>query len=271
MSTQPSPVAVVTGASAGIGKAFVSRLLSRGHCCVAADVDADGLAALAANMGPSARLATLRVDVSSADDVERLADFAFAKFGHVDMIINNAGILSTGLSWEATPEEWRRLLDVNFFGVVHAVRSFVPRLRQQGHGHIVNIGSMASLTSGAMVGPYSASKHAVLALSECLARELMQVGSSIGVSVAFPGAVHTGIARSLAPSGGHASEQLDLALTELIARGMPADTLADVVLQAVAEGAFAIFPHPMVRDAARARLDHLLEGELWSDVPSEEL
>ena len=205
---------------------------------------------------------TIRIDVSRAEDVERLAEFAFARFARVDILINNAGVLGTGLSWQTSVDEWRRIIDINLFSVIHAMHSFVPRLMEQGNGHIVNIASLAALTSGAMVGPYSMSKHGVLAISECVARELAQVGSAVRVSVVFPGAVQTNIARPLLSRGQARPERIDAALNELIAQGMPPERLVDCVLDAVAAGAFGIFPHPEVPDAARERLEQLLGGRL---------
>jgi NAD(P)-dependent dehydrogenase (short-subunit alcohol dehydrogenase family) len=261
MPQHPRPVAVVTGASSGIGRAFVLVLSRRGYSCVGADLDAAGLATLSSD--PISRgAATLMTDVSRADDMERLAQFAFERFGRVDLLVNNAGVLGTGVSWQTPAEAWRRILDVNLFSVIHAMRSFVPRLVEQGTGHIVNIASLAALTSGALVGPYSTSKHGVLAISECVARELAQTGSSVGVSVVFPGAVQTNLARPLLSRNDRPASRIDQVLNELTAQGMAPEQLVEFVLTAVAAGSFGVFPHPAVRDAARARLEQRLSGKL---------
>jgi NAD(P)-dependent dehydrogenase (short-subunit alcohol dehydrogenase family) len=257
------PAAVVTGASSGIGRALVQVLSGRGYGCVAADIDGAGLARLCADPALASNdIAPFETDVSSEADVERLAEFAFARLGRVDLLVNNAGVLGTGVSWKTPAEEWRRILDINLFSVIHAMRSFVPRLMEQGTGHIVNIASMAALTSGAQVGPYSTSKHGVLAISECVARELAQARSAVCVSVVFPGAVQTNLAKPLLSRSGQPPSRIDQALNDLTNQGMPAEQLAEFVLDAVADGAFGVFPHPAVRDAARARLEQILAGKL---------
>jgi NAD(P)-dependent dehydrogenase (short-subunit alcohol dehydrogenase family) len=254
-------VAVVTGAASGIGRAFALRLLRRGDACVAADIDRAGLASLAEEAASAAeRLSTWVTDVADPADVESLADHSFRRFGSTDLLINCAGILLTGRSWEIPLDQWRRVLEVNLFSLVHALHSFVPRLIAQGRGHIVNIASMAAVTSGALVGPYSTSKHGVLAVSECLARELQAIGSPVRVSVVLPGAVETGIARDLAADTADDAGELNRTLRDAIAEGMPADQLVDFVLDRMAAGAFAIFPHPAVCESARRRLESLLSG-----------
>lgn len=260
----PAPVAVVTGASSGIGRAFVHELRSRGYACVAADCDTIGLHRLANSDVHSARDVALDVvttDVSVPEDIQRLADYTFDRFGRVDVLLNCAGILSAGLSWEISSEEWRRLLDVNLFSVVDAHRAFMPRLIEQGSGHIVNIASMAAVTSGAMVGPYSASKHGVLAVSECLAREIASLGLPIKVSVVCPGAVDTGIAtaQSATVESGAAAMA---GLRQVISAGMSPVRLVALVLEGLDRDEFCIFPHADVRKSARRRVDQLLSGRL---------
>jgi NAD(P)-dependent dehydrogenase (short-subunit alcohol dehydrogenase family) len=259
MSMTFQPVAVVTGAASGIGRAFVVLLQQRGYRCVAADIDTAGLEALAATPEGAGILA-MPTDVSRSEDVERLAEATFALLGRADLVVNNAGVLCTGRSWELSEAQWRRVLDVNLLSVVHAVRSFVPRLIQQGSGHIVNIASMAALTSGALVGPYSMSKHGVLAISECVARELAQAGSALRVSVVFPDAVRTHIVRPLFDRAGQPAAPIDEVLDRVIAQGMAPEDMVRTVLDAIAGGAFGVFPHPEVRDAARSRLEQLLGG-----------
>lgn len=259
-----SPVAVVTGAASGIGRAFVLALAQRGYACVGSDVNERGLQALAdAVAGSAGSVSVLRADVSDAQDVKRLAERSIERHGRVDLLINNAGILSTGRTWEMPLDQWRRVLEVNLFGLVNALHSFVPRMLAQGSGHIVNMASAAALTSHAFVGAYSASKHSVLALSESLARELEAVGSNVRVSVVFPTAVSTDIARGLGERPAGEAPPIDRLLMDLSASGMSAADLVDFVLAALDQGAFAIFPHPAVRKRAAERIDGLL-GNLRS-------
>ena len=144
MTTGPvPPVAVVTGAASGIGRAFVLELARRGYACVGADLDESALGDIAGELATDKWLGVV-ADVSRATDVERLAEFSFDRFGRVDLLINNAGTLATGKSWEMPIATWRRVLDINLFGPVHAVHSFVPRLIAQGFGQVVNIASAAA-------------------------------------------------------------------------------------------------------------------------------
>lgn len=260
--TRPAPVAVVTGAASGIGRALVQALLQRGYDCLAADVDAPGLAALAEAAGRPQALRTQPCDVRDAAQAQRLAEAAFAWRGGVDLLVNSAGVLSTGRVWDLAPEEWRRVLGINLDGVLHMVQAFMPRLLVQGRGLVLNVASMASLTAGADVAAYSVSKHGVLALSECLARDLLEVGSAVRVAVAFPGAVRTAIAERLMDKPAAQIGDWDRRLHALLAQGMLPEELATRVLDAALGGAFAIFTHDEVRDFAAARLAGLLAGEL---------
>ena len=226
-------VAVVTGAASGLGRAFVLALLKRGYDCVVADVDVSGLHSLQREHHGSRLLDVVPTDVSRPQDIQNLAEFAFGKFESVDLLVNSAGVLATGLSWLTPPAEWRRVLDVNLFSVIETIHHFVPRLIHQGHGQIVNIASMASVTSGAMVGPYSASKHGVLAVSECLARELKSIESKVQVRVVCPGAVRTAIAQELAVGASSGTSGWTDALKEIINHGMSPEELVERVFAGV--------------------------------------
>lgn len=256
-----APVAVVTGAASGIGYAFVRELARRGYSCVGADIDESALAALG-NELESTRWLGIRADISSAADVERLAELSFARFGRVDLLVNNAGILATGRSWEMPIATWRKVLDVNLLGPVNAVHSFVPRLIAQGNGHIVNMASAAALAAHAHTAAYAASKHGLLALSEALARELEAMGSPVRVSVVFPGAVKTGIARDLSADAATVALPINRLLADLATKGAEPDDVVAQVLSAVGSGTFAVFPQVKVRDRAAERLSALLDGKL---------
>lgn len=256
-----TPVAVVTGAASGIGRAFVVELARRGYACVGADIDESALAALASEVEP-VRWLGVRADVSSAADIEQLAELSFGRFGRVDLLINNAGILATGKSWEMPLAKWRQVLDVNLLGPVHAVHSFVPRLIAQGHGHIINMASAAALAAHADTAAYAASKHGLLALSESLARELEAMGNPVRVSVVFPGAVRTGIARELGADASNAALPINRLLADLATGGAAPEEVAALVLSAVETGTFAVFPQVKVRDRAAERLGALLKGKL---------
>ncbi len=138
-------------------------------------------------------------DVSDAAAVNTLASRTLEHFGRVDLVVNNAGIAPGGARplWQTDPQEWQRVLAVNLLGVVHGIQAFVPHLVTAGAGHVVNIASLAGLVATPFGGSYGASKHAVVAISETLRRELEVMGLPIGVTVACPGFVRTPLAEGL--------------------------------------------------------------------------
>lgn len=253
----PFPVAVVTGAASGLGREFVLLLAERGWRCVAADVDEAGLAGTLGAAG-SAAVRPQRTDVCDPAAMQALADSVFRQEQRLDLLVNNAAILDTGRCWEMPLERWRRILDVNLMGVVNALHAFVPRFIAQGHGQVLNIASAAALSAHAHVAAYTAAKHGVLALSECLGRELAELGSAVQVSVAFPGAIDTGIARSLRARPAAERLPIDELLGDLAARGEPPRLVARAIVDALPTGAFALFPQPRVADQAWRRIERLL-------------
>jgi NAD(P)-dependent dehydrogenase (short-subunit alcohol dehydrogenase family) len=192
-------VAVVTGAAGGLGFAISQGLAAAGVKVLMTDVDADGVAAAAAEVrSRGGQVEGIDVDVRDPQALERTAAHAVDQFGALHIAVNNAGIVNGGSMWELPLEEWRRVLDVNLWGVIHGVRAFVPRIIEAGEGHVVNISSMAAFVPYAGVGPYTVSKHGVLGLSEVLKAELDATGLPIGVSAVFPGMFKTG----MSPFGG---------------------------------------------------------------------
>jgi NAD(P)-dependent dehydrogenase (short-subunit alcohol dehydrogenase family) len=187
-------VAVVTGAANGIGLAVSRRLGADGMRVMMADVEEPALAAAAASLAAEGiETAATVTDVSDPESVEALAQATLARFGAVHVICNNAGVHRGGPSWEIPLPMWDWIVGVNLFGVVHGIRSFMPHLIEQGEGHVVNTASIGGLLSGPWMGPYHATKHAVVALSESLHHELAAIGSPVRVSVLCPGMVRTKI------------------------------------------------------------------------------
>jgi NAD(P)-dependent dehydrogenase (short-subunit alcohol dehydrogenase family) len=138
-------------------------------------------------------------DVSDAAAVDALATHTLEHFGRVDVVVNNAGIAPGDSQplWRTDPQDWQRVLAVNLLGVVHGIRAFIPQLVAAGAGHVVNIASLAGLTTTPFSAAYCASKHAVVAISETLRAELQAMGLPIGVTVACPGFVRTPLAQGL--------------------------------------------------------------------------
>jgi NAD(P)-dependent dehydrogenase (short-subunit alcohol dehydrogenase family) len=186
-------VAVITGAGSGIGLALARRFAREAMSVALADVDEGALEAAVAELTAAGTKAIgVPTDVSRADDVQALADRTVAELGGVHVVCNNAGVESGGPFSEIAQRTWDWVLGVNLWGVIHGCRIFLPLLRAQGEGHIVNTGSLASFDTGAPTfAPYNTSKFAVLGLSESLERELRAGGEPVGVSLLAPAFVRT--------------------------------------------------------------------------------
>ena len=198
--------AFITGGAGGLGRAFARALLAEGANVALADVDEGALKRAAEELqARPGRLLALACDASDRGALERAAAEATRVFGRVHLVFNNAGVggRSAGLE-ELSEADWQWVIRINLMTVAHGVAAFLPRLRAHGEGgHFVNVASMAGMLGQPQMGPYSASKAAVIALSETLAHELR--GTNIGVSALCPGFARTGIAderpNPLAPAG----------------------------------------------------------------------
>jgi len=259
---------VVTGAASGIGRALAGRLIEEGVAVLGADVEAAALADAAAEV-PGLR--TTVVDVSDDAAVERLADEAFATLGGVDILCNNAGVFAGGLMWERPASDFAWTLGVNLWGILHAVRAFVPRMIEAGTpGHIVNTVSMAGLCANAFSGPYTVSKFAALAATECLAHDLAAIGAPIGVSAVVPGAVRTNIGASgrnrppaLAAERSDDAAFVEQALGDLTwGYGSPPEEVATLVVDAIRTGRFLVPTRPSYAEQLRDRYDALVDTRL---------
>jgi NAD(P)-dependent dehydrogenase (short-subunit alcohol dehydrogenase family) len=187
------PRCVITGAGSGFGRALAIDLASRGAHLVLSDRDVEGVeetARLARGAGAATARAT-KCDVTRREDVEALADACPAT---TDLIVNNAGVSSAGLVGELSIDDWRWTLETNLLGVVHGCHVFVPRLRAQGYGHVLNVASAAAFVAPPGMAAYNVAKAGVVALSETLAAEF--VGTRVGVTVLCPTFFRTNLARS---------------------------------------------------------------------------
>lgn len=188
--------AFVTGGASGIGFALGRAFAEAGMKVMLADIETGALDAAVKslhNVGPDVR--GIECDVTDSASVERAAGASFGAFGNVHVICNNAGVAAGGGIEDIALDSWRWVLDVNLMGVVHGIRAFLPHMRAHGEGgHIVNTASMAGMQSGLGFSPYTASKFAVVGMSEGLAPQLAPFG--IGVSVLCPGFVRTRIGES---------------------------------------------------------------------------
>jgi len=267
----PGRVAVVTGAASGIGRALAETFAREGSGVVIADRDTDHAEAVAAGVreGGGDALA-VTVDVSDVDAVDRLAATTVDRYGRVDVLCNNAGVSTFNLMRDQSLDEWRWVFDVNFWGVVHGLRAFLPIMREQGTpGHVVNTASIGGLLTGAaVIGPYCATKAAVVSVSETLAQELAIDETPIGVSVLCPSSVDTRMMESnrTRPAALGAEQRTDMAEAwhGAIKDGLTGPTgqspaqVADRVLEAIRNGEFWIITHddllPTVRDRVTGML-----------------
>lgn len=262
-------VAVVTGAASGIGRALAQRCAREGMSVVLADVDERGLAELGHELEAQGAEATIvPTDVSRAEQLEKLAQTTARSFRDPHLVFNNAGVLTSGAAWEQTEADWQWVLGVNLWGVVHGVRSFVPRMLAHGEpAHMVNTASIAGLMAGPMMSPYMVSKHGVVALSEALNLELAGLGAKLGVSILCPGAVATGIGeaernrpRELGASAvpSRASELFASAMRKGIREGVAPERIADFVFAAICENRFWILPDSSFNAALEDRFGRIL-------------
>jgi NAD(P)-dependent dehydrogenase (short-subunit alcohol dehydrogenase family) len=264
-------VAVVTGGASGIGRAMVDRFAAAGMAVVVADVETTALAATETELRDrGTKVLAVRTDVAKAADVEVLASAAVARFGGVHVLCNNAGVSVGGPMWEHTLDDWQWVLGVNLWGVIHGIRTFVPIMLRQGEpAHVVNTASLAGLTSNPFLGVYNVTKHAVVTLSETLAQELATLGPHVKVSVLCPGFVATKIAdshrnRPAALASGAdriRPAEFEEAIRAAIAGGLAPAAVAELVLSAIREERFYVFPHPeLTHLRVRARMEDILEG-----------
>lgn len=247
-------VAVVTGAGSGIGAGIARAIVARGMRAVLADVAVDRIEALARDLRDGgATVVCVTTDVSDAVEVDRLASAAADAFGAVNLLVNNAGIETTGRIWEIDKARWDATIGINVNGVYHGVRSFVPAMIAAGvPAHVVNLASVGSLTIGPFQTPYLVSKHAVLALTECLYREFAADGIGIGVSAVLPGPVSTRIFTDAvsADENGVGAQQREQMQSLLASEGMSPQQVAEIVLAGVAADELWIHTHPDWSDAA---------------------
>jgi NAD(P)-dependent dehydrogenase (short-subunit alcohol dehydrogenase family) len=190
-------VAVITGGASGIGRATALALARVGTRLVLADIDAEGADAVARDIEASRGHAIgVYCDVSAETSFGELADAALGRFGRIDIVMNNVGVLTSGRPDELPVAEWQRIIDINLMSVVRSNHVFLPLLLKQGSGHIVNTASFAGLYTYAYDRlPYAATKAAIIQISEGLALYLRPKG--IGVTCLCPGPVKTNIMRSL--------------------------------------------------------------------------
>ncbi len=231
--------AVVTGAGSGIGQAFALQIAKRGGEVVCADINLITAQKTADTINAAGGKAfAVQCDVTDLAQVENLAVQAEQLLSApIDLVINNAGVGAGGHRiGEISMDDWKWVMNVNLWGVIHGCHVFAPKLRALGRGGIINVASTASFAAAPLMGPYNATKAAVLAISETLSAEM--VGTDIHVSALCPTFVQTNITRDgrIADSSSRLADQL------MKWTGIPAERVAVTTLDALDRGQLYVLP-----------------------------
>ncbi|GGA67267.1 acetoin dehydrogenase [Pseudoclavibacter endophyticus] len=247
-------VAVVTGGASGIGRGIAEALVRHGATVIIADLDEDALVSAAAEIGAF----PVRTDVTDPSSVQALADDVVASRGRVDLLVNNAGVGPESPISSIALADWKWVLDVNLWGVIHGIHAFLPHLRANPDGAwLVNTSSMSMFLSPPGFAPYVASKAAVDALSHVLRAEFETDGVGIGVTVLHPGTVSTNIKHSLRSrppelDGGSGLTEVDLAERLPTARWVTPAEVGELVVRSIERGDAYAFTHPELRPRLEA-------------------
>ncbi|MBD9425081.1 SDR family oxidoreductase [Pseudomonas sp. PDM15] len=235
-------VIVITGASSGIGEATARLLASRGAKVMLGARRTDRLEKIADDIQGAGGSAAFRaLDVTSRQDVQNFVDFTVTRFGRVDVLINNAGVMPLSKLEALKVDEWDRMIDVNIRGVLHGIAATLPLMQQQRAGQIINIASIGAYAVSPTAAVYCATKYAVRAISEGLRQE---VGGDIRVTVIAPGVTESELAESISDEGGRA----EMVAFRKIA--IPAEAIARAIAYAVEQPANVDVSELIVRPTA---------------------
>ncbi|MGA9278159.1 SDR family NAD(P)-dependent oxidoreductase [Ilumatobacter sp.] len=263
--------AVITGGASGIGLAMARRFGAAGMNLVLADVEDGPLDAAVEELSAAGvEVCGMHCDVSDLAAIQELETFSREQFGNVHVLCNNAGVGSGGLIARSDDiEQWRWVIDVNLWGVIYGCKVFLPAMIEHGEGaHVINTASMAGHASAPMMGAYNVSKYGVVALSETLVKEMQMTQSGVGVSVLCPAFVQTAIGSSRRNMPDEARAELDgdqpsevqSAIDQMIAAGIPPADVAEAVHDAVVDNQFWILTHEEAKPAITDRARQIVEG-----------
>jgi NAD(P)-dependent dehydrogenase (short-subunit alcohol dehydrogenase family) len=262
-------VAVITGAASGIGLALAHRAAREGMKLVLADIDARGLASAIDRLRQEkVEAIAVRADVSRLEDVEELANRAFDAFDNVHVLCNNAGVLGPLAVpiWQTSPQDWQWMTGVNFWSVIHGIRTFVPRMLDVGdEGHIVNTASSAGIAHVSTI--YGVTKHAVVGVSEYLYFGLKQANSKLGVTALCPGVLSTNLPansprvrpaelQNQSPPS-EVEQQRQVTFAANLAAGKPPELAADRVFEAIRADQFWVTTDNEWDERFRARFESI--------------
>lgn len=253
-------VAVITGAASGIGLALVKACITRQFDVIMVDIDKLKLDDQVNQLNGSgvSDIVGIECDVRSVESVKQLAAYVFKQFNRVDLLINNAGISGTlAPIWEQTPNQVKKVIDINLHGVVHGVHVFLPYMFKQTHrSRVVNMASFYGLCSGSQMASYSMSKHAIVALSESMFFDLRRLNKQVDVSVVCPSFVNTSLLTNSSPS---VPDKLHAMVSSLIERSRGADDIAEHILQEIDRNTFYILPDKEVKHYCEERTKAIIQ------------
>ncbi len=263
--------AVITGGASGIGLGMARAFAQRGMQLVLADLDQALLKAAEQEFTDAGvEVAIQACDVSKLEEVERLAELTMERFGAVHVVCSNAGVGIPTSARHMKLSDWEWIINVDLWGPIYAVKTFLPLLEEQDAGHINATSSMAGLISGQMMGAYNVAKHGVVALMAAVERELRAKKSAVRASVLCPGPINTNISQhsvDFRPGGGKPKGDSEKAgklasnIQASLEQGMQPDEVGELVVKAIEEEKFWILTHPRWSKAIQRQLDALVHDQ----------
>ena len=273
--------AVITGAASGIGKAMAERFAQEKMQVVLADIEEEALEKTVENLRQyQHRVIGIKTDVLVEESINELFSKATAEYGNIHILCNNAGIGANSGNkaiWEIDRQDWDWVMGVNYQGVLKGIQTFLPHMLEHGEeGHVVTTVSMAGLLPG--VGTYGVSKHAVMALTEALSRDLITREAKINASVLCPGFVDTNIDKSERNRPSHMGEAKELTneagaeiMSVMLRQGKKPEEIAEIVINAIKENIFYILSHPAWDESLRSHFENILSRKEISRNSEEEI
>ena len=263
--------AVITGGASGIGLGMARSFAGRGMQLVLADLDEELLKAAEKEFSAAGTAVVCQVcDVSKLEDVERLAEVTMDRFGAVHVVCSNAGVGIPTSARNVKLADWEWIINVDLWGPIYAVKTFLPLIEEQGVGHINATSSMAGLISSQMMGAYNVAKHGVVALMAAVERELRAKKSNVRASVLCPGPINTNISRhsvDFRPGRGKPKGDSEKAgklagnIQAALEQGMHPDEVGELVANAVEQEKFWILTHPHWSKTVQKQLDAMVNDQ----------